>query len=825
MSAGLEQDRWFKVKEILATALELSGSDRSDYLDRSCSDDPGLRDEVESLIGLSDDAGGFIEQPAIAQAVELIDHRESESMVGRSVGAYRIVELVGEGGVGAVYKAVRADDDIQECFALKLLKLGMDSDTVLRRFRDERRILARLNHPNIARFFDGGIALDGRPYFVMELLEATPIHVYCRELDLGLEARLQLFLAVCDAVEYSHRNLVIHRDLKPTNILVTEEGIPKLLDYGIAKLLDREPSEKDVTILGENMLTPDYASPEQIAGEAITTSADIYSLGVLLYELLTDQRPLNLSGVPHAEMLRMSASREPLKPSTVASEHFRGRLRGDLDTITLMAMHKSPDRRYASAERLAEDIRRYLSGRPVKARPDTIRYRLGKFAKRNRGPVIVAALSAVAVFTGAFAAVYQSAVAASMEREAKKRSGEIRDLANGLLGDLDSSLENLPGATAARELLARKVLHYLDALAQGEVRDPSLMRDLAAAYERLADIAGGAKASNLGNPAAALDSYRKALVLLDGAANEKPDDIGLLRDRGRARSKLSDSLALIGAHTAAMDEEQTALQLRQQWQNAAPNDPQAKRAVASSWQELAGDLDRMGRFEEALSNRYRSLSILEEVNASSPSDSNLRLALALSNKRLGRSLVRVGRADEAISRTETAIALERAEVARNPVATGPRSSLAFSLNDLGMALIGKREPAKALVPLTEAMQIRTEIAGADPRDWRAGNLLATARLHYGRALFASGNLTKGIAELRRALAEREELATRNPKNTGARGEIAEGSAALADALGRTAEARALYGRSLSIYRELQAQGKLTAELALEPRRIELRLQD
>lgn len=823
MSPSLEQDRWFKVKEILATALELSGAERTAYLELACSEDPALKAEVESLIGLSDDADTFIEQPAIAQAVEIIDRREAASMVGRSLGSYRIVELIGEGGVGAVYKAVRADGDFQEFVALKLLKLGMDSDVVLRRFRDERRILARLNHPNIARFFDGGLAPDGRPYFVMELLEAVPIHVYCRREDLGLEERLQLFLLVCDAVEYSHRNLVIHRDLKPTNILVSADGVPKLLDYGIAKLLDRDAGKGDLTVLGENMLTPDYASPEQIAGEAITTSADVYSLGVLLYELLTDRRPLRISNMPHAEMVRIATSQEPSRPSSVAPDRFRSQLRGDLDTITLLALHKSPDRRYASAERLAEDIRRYLSGRPVKARPDTIRYRLGKFTRRNRVPIIVAAVSALAVFAGSFAAVYQTAVAGSMEKEARKRSGEIRDLANGLLGELDSALENLPGATAARELLARKVLHYLDELAGGEVRDPSLRKDLAAAYERLADIVGGAKASNLGNPSAALESYRKALALLDDTAGEQPGEVGLLRDRGRLRSKLSDSLALIGAHTAAMDEEKMALHLRQQWQNAAPNDPLARRAVASSWQELAGDLDRLGRFEEALANRYRSLAILQEQSVNFGSDTSLRMSVALSNKRLGRSLVRVGRLNDALAHINTAIAIERAEVDRNPVATGPRSALSFSLNDLGMTLMRMEEPAKALVPLTEALRVRSEIAEADAQDWRAANLLATARLQYGRALMAMRRSSQGIQELRRSLADRERLAERNPKNTGARAEVAESAGALADALGRTPEARGLYKRALDIYRELQAAGKLTAELASEPVRIEARL--
>jgi tetratricopeptide (TPR) repeat protein len=268
-----------------------------------------------------------------------------------------------------------------------------------------------------------------------------------------------------------------------------------------------------------------------------------------------------------------------------------------------------------------------------------------------------------------------------------------------------------------------------------------------------------------------------------------------------------------------MEEERVALQLRQEWQNAAPNDPLAKRAVATSLQEIAGDLDRFGKFEEALAQRERVLSILEELNASTPAG-GLGMSLALAHKRLARSLVRVGRIEEGIAHATRAVQLERAEVARNPVAIGTRSALSFSLIDLGAAMIRKGEARSALVPLGEALRIRTEIAEADPRDWRAGSLLAVARLQHGRALVATGRSEEGIAQLRRALADRQDLADRNARNAGARGEVAEAAAALADALGRSPQARPLYQRALTIYRELLSAGSLTAELATEPTRIE-----
>ena len=810
------------MREILGAALEVSPADRTEFLATACGTDHDLRKEIEALLAFSDDEG-FIDTPAIAQGVALIDLNDAESMVGRTVGRYRVLQLIGEGGVGAVYRAARADDDYEQQLALKLLKRGMDSAAILRRFRDERRILARLDHPNIARFLDGGIADDGRPYFVMEFLEGTPIHVYCRTHELTVRERLELFLSVCAAVEYSHRNLVIHRDLKASNILVTEDRVPKLLDYGIAKLLDRDTSETpDVTQAADRMLTPDYASPEQIRGEVITTAADVYSLGVLLYELLADRRPFQLAGLSSVEMHRLITEVDPPKASSVAPPERKAEIAGDLDTVLQKAMHRSADRRYPSAQSFADDIRRYLDGLPVTARPDTFGYRLGKFVRRNRASVAVAALSSVLLFGAAFTAVYQNAVAQSKDREARKRFSEIRELASGLLGDVDAALESLPGSTAARELLARKVLHYLDGLARAEVRDVTLQRDLASAYDRLGDIVGGTKASNLGNTTAALDSYRKALVILNRAGQYAPSDLTLLRARARAYSKLSDVLALTGDHAKAIEHEREALQLRMQWEAAAPDDPAAKRAVAVSLQEIAGDLDRFGRFEEALKNRGRVLEIMEQVAASGVSDNNFRLNLSLAHRHYGRSLARLRRFPEALASMERALAIERDALARNPVRVGNRTAVAYTLFDIGGLLTKMGDAKRALPLLAEAVQMRLELADADPKDWRAASLLASARLQHGRTLIALGRWVEGVTNIRQSLEARKELSARNPKNSGARGEVAEASAALADALAERrlwADALPLYEAASAIYDDMKSKGSLTMELAEEPARV------
>jgi serine/threonine protein kinase len=290
----LEQALWSRVKEVLGDALELPKSERAAYLDQVCATDPDLRAEVEGLLEASDDTIDFIETPALAQSDDWLS-----GLIGSHIGPYRIVELLGEGGMGAVYRGIRDQgDDFHQQIAIKLVKRGMDTNAILRRFRAERRILAKLDHPNICKLIDGGVTADGLPYFVMEYLKGTPIQDYCKDRKLSTRERLSLFLQLCSAVEYSHRNLVVHRDLKAKNVLVTDDGVPKLLDFGIAKLLDRDSSstsDPEPTVAADRLFTPDYASPEQVRGEPITTAADIYSLGVLLYEILTDRRPLQLT--------------------------------------------------------------------------------------------------------------------------------------------------------------------------------------------------------------------------------------------------------------------------------------------------------------------------------------------------------------------------------------------------------------------------------------------------------------------------------------------------------------------------------------------------
>src|SRR5215475_5655305 len=393
-------ERWEQVEDLLNAALDRPVDEREAFLTGACGDDLSLRNQIEHLINCYEQAGDFIEAPPVASPDSLAADEavtlHLDSMVGRQIGAYRLVREIGRGGMGAVYLAARADKEYRQRAAIKLVKRGMDTDFVIRRFRNERQILAALNHPNIARLLDGGTTTDGLPYFVMEYIDGLPIHRYCDTRRLNVVERLRLFRLVCAAVAYAHEQQVIHRDIKPGNILVTEDGTPKLLDFGIAKILDPDlvADTIDPTVTAMRMMTPEYASPEQARGEQVTAATDQYSLGVLLYEMLTGHRPYRLRNRSPHEIARIIGEEEPEKPSDVVTRarektasdgkriislspeeigrdrnsspnELRRDLARGLDDIVMRALQKSPHQRYASTQDLSHDINRYLRGLPV----------------------------------------------------------------------------------------------------------------------------------------------------------------------------------------------------------------------------------------------------------------------------------------------------------------------------------------------------------------------------------------------------------------------------------------------------------------------------
>ena len=382
---------WRKANHLFEQALEQPPTQRSTYLSETCDGDTALLQAVQELLSSFDLATGFFDRMEAELAGAMADAQADPLRPGSRVGGYEIQERLAAGGMAVVYRAQRQDRDFEQAVALKVLKRGLDTADLLRRFRVEKQILARLQHPDIAHLYDGGMTEDGTPFFVMELIQGQPLIEYVRGRNLPLRARIQLFLRICQAVQFAHRNLIVHRDLKPSNVLITEDGTPKLLDFGIAKLLD--PAEQNASLLltrPENrLLTPEYAAPEQLTGQPITTSTDQYQLGMMLYELLTGQRPFDLRDQSLAERSRIVAEVAPPPPSELCGNLKLARaLRGDLDRIALTTLRKEPGRRYESVGQLAEDLTAYLAGRPIRAQPDTYRYRLRKFYQRNRLPVL-----------------------------------------------------------------------------------------------------------------------------------------------------------------------------------------------------------------------------------------------------------------------------------------------------------------------------------------------------------------------------------------------------------------------------------------------------
>jgi eukaryotic-like serine/threonine-protein kinase len=476
----LTSDRWQEVKTILERVLEKEPAQRFAFLEAECGDDRELREEVESLLVTEAEAGGFLARPLFGPFRD----EPGGPQEGERLGAYRVLREIGHGGMGSVYLAVRADDAYEKQVAVKVMGLGT-AEEIVRRFRAERQILANLDHPNIAKLLDGGATETGRPYLVMEYVEGQPIDEHARKLS--LEDRLELFCTVCAAVHFAHQNLVVHRDLKAANILVTPDGTPKLLDFGIAKLLDPERHDPGLTELGIRPMTLESASPEQVGRGTITTASDVYSLGVLLYRLLTDRSPYG--EIKEREALeRAILEADPPKPSDVVDGREEARrLAGDLDTIVLRALDKNPGRRYASAEQLAADVRRHLDGLPVLARPDTFGYRAGKFVRRHRLGVSAAAaiLLMVLGFSLAMTVLFRQAVEERKRTELeRKRAEKVSEFLRDLFSSPDPELSRGETITA-REVLDRGASRIVRDLGDQPELQSDLMETMGRAYRGL----------------------------------------------------------------------------------------------------------------------------------------------------------------------------------------------------------------------------------------------------------------------------------------------------------------------------------------------------
>jgi serine/threonine protein kinase len=489
-------EQWRRVKAVFHAAVEMSEPKRSAFLEQACANDPSLRTEVDSLLATHDRPGDFLEDAAIEQAPELVDEESANRWIGRRIGPYRLETKIGHGGMGLVFKAVRADQQYQQQVAIKLIRGDYDTGVLRRRFVAERQILAQLVHPHIARLLDGGSTDDGMPYLVMELIEGAPIDEYCSTRQLPVAERLRLFLATCGAVSYAHRHLVVHRDLKPSNILVTPDGTVKLLDFGVAKVLDAVAAAggapPTVTLIRAISLA--YASPEQVRGGAVTTASDVYCLGVLLYQLLTGRSPYRPASRATRDVVHAICEQQPDPPSRAeplavgdANESkWRDRLRGDLDSIVLKAVRKDPAQRYDSVEKLADDVERHLRGEAVSVRGDGLAYRSGKFIRRHKAAT-AGGVAVVVAFCAGIAITVQSAQSARAQADrALQHQSNARAVAGELLRDI-RKLAKTAKAAATRDLAVSETARHLQALVRDARTDPALRGELEAVIR---DVAG-----------------------------------------------------------------------------------------------------------------------------------------------------------------------------------------------------------------------------------------------------------------------------------------------------------------------------------------------
>jgi non-specific serine/threonine protein kinase/serine/threonine-protein kinase len=754
------------------------------------------------------------------------------------VGPYRLLHAIGSGGMGTVHLALRDDDQFHKRVALKLLKHEARGEELLQRFRRERQILASLDHDHIARLLDGGTTEDGLPYLVMEYVEGQPIDRYCDSHSLRVRERLELFRRVCSAVHFAHQSLVVHRDLKPSNILVTAQGVPKLLDFGIAKLLNPNlsPDAHFATQVDARVMTPDYASPEQIRGEPVTTASDVYSLGVLLYELLTGHRPIRLATRSLTEIARAVSEEEPTRPSTVierevetpqadgttrrltpgavsrtregSPERLRRRLAGDLDNIVLMALRKEPQRRYASAEALSDDIRRHLEGLPVAARPDTVGYRVERFVTRHRKGVAAAAAVVLSLVIGLVAATWQARAARAERARAEAALADVRRLANAFIFEVHDAIEPLPGATPARETVVRLALEYLDRLAADAPRDSALQLELAAAYSRVGTIQWNRYQANLGQLEAAFASQKKALAIREAVARARPIDRAARTALGRSLVLVGDTLAERGELEAALASYRRSLEVRERLVAEDPLDVPARKDLAVSHERVGDTLGNpgfanLGDTKGALASFQSMQEIVERVAAENPRDKDARHRVAIGYEKLGK--VKMGARE-----FHGALALYRQEVealeslaAEEPANASYRRNLAVAHGNVGSALFDLRELRGALESQRRMLAIREELAAADPKNRAARREVAWAHDVTGDTQAALGDDRAAALSYRRAAAMLDALLAADPTLRGTRERLAavlESQAAVLGRLGLEREAREAASRAQALRR-------------------------
>lgn len=724
-------DRWKQLEPLFDRITQLAPGDSEAMLADLSRTDPELADDLRALLA-HDGSGGKLVSEAVECIAGSLPAPEAK-LIGKRIGPYSIVREIGQGGMGVVFEATRDDDQFRKRVALKVAQRATFYPAFRERFRHERQILAQLEHPNVARLLDGGTTDDGIPFFAMEYVEGVSVDRHVEEKNLGLREQLALFLKICSAVEYAHQNLIVHRDIKPANILITADGVPKLLDFGIAKLLLDNQADSRQTQTGLAPVTPDYCSPEQLRGSPITTRTDVYLLGLLLYEILTGDRAQNAdTSTPLALERSICEVELPLASTKAAAKGHRdlaAKLKGDLDTIVSAATRKEPERRYATVAQLAGDIRLHLEGRPISAHPDSFSYRVGKYVRRNWLPLAAAAAFGGVILAGAASTLHQY-------RKAAHRFDQVRGIARTLMFDIHDSVRVLPTSVPAQELIVNTALAYLDNLERDAAGDATLLNELASGYIRMAEIQGQSTLSHLNNPDAALRHYRKAEQISIDVNRKDPRNEAAAARIVEARSGIAEILVRKGQSSEARSYLDKAIQL----------------------------IEPLARSEHATVTSKRAWALVHMVRTRD-------FAAGPEAEQMGRDLV-------------TAIEAQGNEAAATK--EGLRE-LAVGYSVAGGAFVKARNGAEAAPILEKAVAIQEKLVQAAPNNMyaRRSLMLAHAKigdLYTGPAGAKLNQRDKGIASYRRMAEQAEWMHNADPARKNTRFDLAVSTMRLGDAM-------------------------------------------
>ena len=785
----MNPQKWQKVKEVFNQAVDLPVLERPSFLAVSCAEDEEMRLELEKMLAFAEEEDDALEENAFNYLTE-----EKEPSLPEKIGVYKILREIGRGGMGVVYEALRETKDFKQRVALKVIKRGMDTDAILSRFRHEQQILATLVHPNIARFLDGGMTADGLAFYAMEYVEGQPLDEFAEERNLGINERLQLFREICSAVQFAHKNFVIHRDLKPSNIIVSPEENPKLLDFGISKILSEESDGTIGTATALGMMTPAYASPEQILGLRVNTATDIYSLGVILCELLTGQKPYRVTSNRQPELIKAICESDPLKPSSLATVNaayahpktkdqlletkaeFNPKskiqnlksLRGDLDNIVLKALRKEPENRYASVEQFSEDIHRYLVGLPIIARPSTLKYRVSKFIHRNRLAAVAGLLIFFSLVAGIAVASWQAYVARQERQIAERRFDDVRNLANKVVFKYHDAIADLPGSTAAREMLVKDATEYLDKLSQDAQDNPALAQELALSYLKIGNVQGETYSANLGDSQGAVESYRKSTGLLEKLSKDHPENNEYRKNLIDAYRRMANLLVRLDDWTNAFSAAQRNLEMCREFFERNPENLEAQSLLARSYLGLGDAAEFSGGHSESIKYYRLAVAESEKVLKKAPAEESGRRANVSAVQRLGTRL---------------------------EYYAGYLKEKGENLNEIPALYIEAEQLHRRTFEVSQGLNRDFPQNGIYPR------YISASRINLGTALARIGRGSEGLPLIEASLNDLKKVANSDAKNAEAKRDVAECLQYLAfayDAMGQSEKAIATNLDSLKI---------------------------